>query len=96
MPTENNIGYMDIKNSFMKLTNLKIINGRPHYGIKFVKKSTYEEIFSPDRKIILMWFNKLKKQCILTRFRNHFKTIRVLGKGSFAKVFLVERITDKQ
>lgn len=87
---------MDIKNSFMKLTNIKIINCKPHYGIKFVKKSTYEEIYTDDRKTLALWFNKLKKFCILTRFRTHFKTKRVLGKGSFAKVFLVERITDKK
>lgn len=52
---------MDIKNSFMRVANPKVINGRPHYGIKFVKKSTYEEIFTADRKVLAKWFNKLKK-----------------------------------
>lgn len=50
---EKAIAYMDIKNAFMKLTKLKMINGRPHFGIKFVKKSAYEEIYSLDRKVII-------------------------------------------
>ena len=45
----------------MKLTKLMIINGRPHFGIKFVKKNAYEEIFTPDRKVVVEWYNKLKK-----------------------------------
>lgn len=43
---------MDIKNSFMRLTKLTMINGIPHFGIKFVKKNIYEEIYSTDRKIV--------------------------------------------
>lgn len=30
----------------------------------------------------------------MTKFRCYFKTKKVIGKGNFAKVFLVERISD--
>jgi len=39
---------MDIKNSFMRLTQGTIIDNVEHYGIKFIKKKTYEELYSPD------------------------------------------------
>lgn len=42
------------------------------------------------------WFEGLKRYCILTKFRLYFETIKVIGKGNFAKVFLVERKTDKK
>lgn len=87
---------MDIQNAFMRQTKGTIINGVYHYGIKFIKKKTYEELFSPDENIIREWYEMLKKYCIMTKFRCYFKTKKVIGKGNFAKVFLVERFSDKK
>ena len=42
------------------------------------------------------WFEYLKRFCILTKFRCYFKSKKVIGKGNFAKVFLVERISDSK
>lgn len=42
------------------------------------------------------WFNKLKQYCILTKFRCYFRSKKVIGKGNFAKVFLVERFADQK
>lgn len=93
---ENEIAFMDIKNAFMKQTSGTIIDGVPHFGIKFIKKKTYEELFSSDEKLVDRWFEYLKRFCILTKFRSYFKSKKVIGKGNFAKVFLVERIKDKK
>lgn len=41
-----------------------------------------------------MWFNHFKNYCVLTNFRDHFTQVKVLGKGSFAKVFRVQRNSD--
>lgn len=91
------IAYMNIMNAFMKLSDTTVdIKGVPHYGIKFIKKRTYEEIFHADKKVILTWFEALKSYCVLTKFRNYFESIKVLGQGAFAKVFLVKRLSDKQ
>ena len=87
---------MDINNAFMWLTKGTIINGIEHFGIKFIKKKTYEELFCPNENIIREWFEYLKKYCIMTKFRCYFKTKKVIGKGNFAKVFLVERFSDNK
>ena len=73
-----------------------MINGKPYFGIKFIKKTTYEEIYTDNEDIIRNWFNQLKNYCILTKFRSYFQSIKVIGKGNFAKVFLVKRISDQK
>lgn len=88
------IAYMDVLNSFMKKTEGTMINGVAHFGIKFIKRRTYEELFHPDKMVVNQWFESLKRFCILTKFRCYFESIKVLGKGNFAKVFLVKRIVD--
>lgn len=39
---------MDISNAFMWLTKGSMINGKEYFGIKFIKKKTYEELFSDN------------------------------------------------
>lgn len=91
------IAYMDVMNAFMKLSDeVVMIDEVPHYGIKFIKKRTYEEIFNPDQDVINTWYEALKFYCVLTKFRNYFESIKVLGQGAFAKVFLVSRLSDKK
>ena len=87
---------MDIKHAFMKKTSNTIINNNTHLGIKFIKKQNYEELYTTDPHIIDKWFATLKKFCVLTKFRCYFESIKVIGKGNFAKVFLVKRITDQK
>ena len=88
------IAFMDVRNSFMKITNSTKIEGKTYYGLKFIKKKTYEELYHKDEDVINMWFHYLKEHCILTKFRCYFESKSVLGKGNFAKVFLVERKKD--
>jgi tRNA A-37 threonylcarbamoyl transferase component Bud32 len=90
------IAYMDIRNSFMKITNETKINGELHFGLKFIKKRAYEELFTQNEAMVNEWYEVLKRYCILTKFRLYYETIKVIGKGNFAKVFLVERKTDKK
>jgi len=90
------IAYMDILNSFLKVTSDREINGQVYFGLKFIKKKAYEELFVKDEESAVKWYNALKKYCILTKFRLYFETIKVIGKGNFAKVFLVERKSDKK
>ena len=94
--TSDEIAYMDIENSFMKITSQTMINDEVHSGLKFIKKRAYEELFSLNEVMLSEWFEVLKRYCILTKFRLYYETIKVIGKGNFAKVFLVERKTDKK
>lgn len=45
---DGEIAFMDIKNAFMRVTKGTMIKGKEHFGIKFIKKKTYEELFSAD------------------------------------------------
>jgi len=87
---------MDIQNAFLKKTSGTTINGVKHFGLKFIKKQNYEELYHTDENVIDLWFEKLKRYCILTKFRCYFESIKVIGKGNFAKVFLVKRLTDSK
>ena len=51
---------MDINFAFMKYSKPTKIDGIVHYGIKFIKKKTYEELFSSDQEIIKEWYRVLK------------------------------------
>lgn len=46
--------------------------------------------------MIEKWYKKLIKYCILTKFRYYFISKKVLGRGNFAKVFLVEEKETKK
>jgi len=87
---------MDINYSRIKLILDDVVNQESVHCIKFIKLRSYEEIFSPDYEKIMRWFEALKRFCVLSRFREYFSSIKVLGKGNFAKVFMVEEKSNKR
>ena len=82
---------MDVENIFLRKSETKI-KDRKFYSLKFIKPHSYEEIFQADKEIIEEWFQLLKRYCILVKFSRYFKSIKVLGKGSFAMVYEVQRL----
>ena len=85
---------MNIEFSFLRKTHNKVINGQKYYGLKFVKRKTFEELFHEKEEVIDLWYEHFKEYCVLTKFRLYFESVKVLGKGSFAKVFKVSRLKD--
>lgn len=83
------VAFMDIEFAFLKMTFDKEVDGVPCFGLRFVKRKTYEEIFSPNKALVQQWFQTLKRYCILTKFKEKYETKGVLGRGNFAKVFSV-------
>ena len=94
-PRSKEFGFIEIQNTFLRRSKT-IIQGYEYYTIKFVKPKSYELIYSRDKVVIEKWFNLLKKWCILIKFSKHFKSMKVLGKGSFGMVYLVQRKTTKE
>ena len=90
-PKKKETNYMDVKNTFLKITNLKM-GDKLYFSIKFNKPTSYEQIFHPSKTVIEEWYYYLKRYCILTGFNKKFKSIKVLGEGNFAKVYLVEKL----
>lgn len=88
------IAYMDIKYAFLKKVDPVRIQDQICYGLKFVKKRTYEQLFTPNLDIFDAWFTALKNYCILSKFRVAFESIDVVAQNDLAKVLRVRRQLD--
>jgi serine/threonine protein kinase len=56
-------------------------------------KITYE-FYHTSKAIVEDWIEVLKQICVLTTFHEEYKAHKMIGKGSFAKVYLVESKTN--
>ncbi len=56
----------------------------------------YEELWSDDEEVLNRWYHTLGRFCIYSSFRVDYDLIGVLGKGNFAKVYLVEQRDTKK
>ncbi|CAD8174344.1 unnamed protein product [Paramecium pentaurelia] len=59
--------------------------------IRLQKNSQYVDIFNDNYEQLKQ---VLTSKCILTTFHNDFKVLKMIGKGSFASVYLAERNSD--
>jgi len=59
-------------------------------GFSITKNCVKHEFFSDDEEVVQNWITALKTVCIFTSFHEEYKAIKMIGKGSFAKVYLVE------
>ena len=89
------VAYMDILNSIIQKVKPFNLNGSRYFGLKFIKRESFEEIYTTEKIVVIEWYEYLKRFCRQTKFKTKFDEISLLGKGSFAKVFLVERKEDK-
>ena len=92
----DHVAYMDILNAIIRKVKPFDLNGVRYFGLKFIKRSSFEEIYTTDKKVVVDWYEYLKRFCRQIKFKGKYDEISLLGKGSFAKVFLVERKDDKQ
>ncbi|CAD8074712.1 unnamed protein product [Paramecium sonneborni] len=46
--------------------------------------------------LVEQWYTYMKKWCIQTNFSGQYNIITLIGKGSFAKVFKIQRIVDRK
>jgi serine/threonine protein kinase len=64
------------------------------YGFSFIKNNVTFDFFCPDKQTADNWADALKKVCVLVSFHDDYKAIKMIGRGSFAKVYLVESKTN--
>lgn len=81
--------------------NEYIVDGHPtnpefRYGIKFFKNLKYSELWTKDEEDLRQWQAALSKVCIQSDFHSKFSALKMIGKGSFARVYLVEHQTTKE
>ena len=58
------------------------------------RNKKYDILFATSKEVYDKWFDEFKKTCILTYFGKYFTNLKVIGKGTFAKVILSKRIID--
>lgn len=91
-PNKKPMGFMDVSYARLKLS----INAEGK-RLRLIKNKKYEELWSNDETSLTQWYDLLGKFCIYSNFRSDFDILTLLGKGNFAKVYLVEdKVTKKQ
>jgi serine/threonine protein kinase len=81
--------------SVIELSNARLIKiqttvNNYQWGFSLTKNGNTYEFFANDETLINNWFAALRQFCLLTNFHDEYKALKMIGKGSFAKVYLVE------
>lgn len=70
--------------------------GDMNYCIRFVRNMRYTDLWSTDEAHWRDWRRQLNKVFLQCDFHTKFNTIKMIGKGSFARVYLVENKETKE
>ena len=65
------------------------------YCLKFEKNSGKNKLFTFDQNTFQNFYTSLRSKCILDSFQKEYKLIKMIGKGSFAKVYLAQNLITK-
>ena len=60
------------------------------YGIRFIKNMKYSDLWLKEESDFKKWKEALSQVCLQSDFHSKFSAIKMIGKGSFARVYLVE------
>lgn len=90
---------MEIFDNFLELLNMNPKDDYETFEKKmfcFSRNSKYYTIYAGTQEIYQGWLAELKKCCIITNFNKYYKNVRIIGKGTFAKVMHSIRDLDKK
>lgn len=78
-----------------------LLDGHPtcpeyKHGIRFIKNMKYTDLWLKDESELASWQAALSKVCIQSDFHTKFQAVKMIGKGSFARVYLVEHNQTKE
>lgn len=79
---------LEIANSKMKLLQNNGVDGV--LGFSLTKNGNTYEFTTKNENAFNRWMTSLKSICILSTFHEEYKAVKMIGRGSFAKVYLVE------
>lgn len=66
-------------------------NSMSVYGFRFSRNGKSFEIYTTDSNLFKTWKNVLIYRCIQSTFHEEFIVTKMIGKGSFAKVYLATK-----
>ena len=71
-------------------------NGTSYHCFRFIKNMKYVDLFCDNDVHFSEWKEQLCKVFIQCDFHTKFNTIKMIGKGSFARVYLIENKKTKR
>lgn len=74
----------------------KIKNSHEKYCLIFTHDKVYYILYANEQQIFNEWSESLKSSCILSYFSKYYTNLKIIGKGTFAKVILSKRNSDNR
>lgn len=71
-------------------------NNEYQFGVRFIKNMKYSDLWIKDEVLLKKWKKSLSQVCLQSDFHIKFNAIKMIGKGSFARVYLVEDKETKE
>jgi len=71
-----------------------IKNSHEKFCLIFTHDKVYYILYAMESEIFNEWSEHLKICCILSYFSKYYTNIKIIGKGTFAKVILSKRLVD--
>lgn len=71
-------------------------SGASTFCFRFIRNMRYTDLFTDSQEFFDAWRSNLSKVLIQCDFHSKFQTIKMIGKGSFARVYLVENKETKE
>jgi serine/threonine protein kinase len=65
------------------------------FGVRFIKNMKYSDLWLKEEGDFKKWKDALSQVCLQSDFHSKFSAIKMIGKGSFARVYLVEEKEKK-
>ena len=59
------------------------------YGMRYYQNAQSFDLFARAKDVQDKWMTKFKEFCVFTNFAANYNNIKVVGKGSFAKVYML-------
>ena len=72
----------------------KIKNSHEKFCLIFTHDKVYYILYANDANIFNEWSEHLKICCVLSYFSKYYTNLKIIGKGTFAKVILSKRNVD--
>lgn len=78
------------------MPNIKSTPNASYHGFRFIRNMQYVDLYCDDDLNFNEWKEQLCKVFLQCDFHTKFNTIKMIGKGSFARVYLIENKRTKK
>ena len=87
-----NTRYVRVDNIVQKASDQK----ESSYCFRFIRNSRFCDLYAEDETTFQEWRSRFARVFVQSDFHSKFSTLKMIGKGSFARVYLVENKESKE